>query len=485
MFPGQKKLAPDHRILKIRAYEDKLATYQAHAKTELNMACKAEWETNTTAKLTKRMINNRFEELKAAREENLDARREALFHKLVAEERGLQEELMRMKPTADQRRAALADKARALAAKNEAYRLAEANRLMMKHFRENCDPVREQDSRKVLYQTVAEREKQLEEAAMLAEMERSESSMYHQMSEQERLKKEKRYQDDMRRVREANAATVHVLDDQMRRVQERREEEEAAREAEIRTLHERWGEEDRAAAAAEAARREAEAVRLREVKRFNQHKADMDAQKEEEEFQEDLKYVTMAMQKAAEDEARDREKKERRKQETMDFRRQLEVLAVKEAEDTSAQDAMIDEAARRQQAKHDAEQEAKEVARRKLMAEVLEERGMQLEERQMKAARDAEEARLVRERAEVENKALAEMEVEMKERDRVAKMQQRLDIQAQIWSKEQKAAADQEQKWKEAQSAHEAEARYLGIVKKVEDMPAREDYRRKKVEWYY
>lgn len=147
--------------MKIRAYEDKLATYQANAKTQLNMACTAEWETNTSAKITKRMINNRFEELKAAREENLDARREALFHKLLEEEKVLQDELLAMKPSADQRRAALADKARVLAARNEARRLAEANRLMMEHFRENCDPVREQDSRKVLYQTVAQREKQV------------------------------------------------------------------------------------------------------------------------------------------------------------------------------------------------------------------------------------------------------------------------------------------------------------------------------------
>lgn len=188
---------------------------------------------------------------------------------------------------------------------------------------------------------------------------------------------------------------------------------------------------------------------------------------------------------AAEDEARDREKKERRKHETMEFRRQLEVLAIKEAEDTSAQDAMIDSAAVRQQAKYDAEQEAKEIARRKLMAEVLEERAMQLEDKAIRAQREAEEKLLVRERAEVENQQMAEMEVVMKERDRVAKMQQRLDIQAQIWAKEQKAATDQEQKWREAQAAHEAEARYLGVVKQVEDMPAREDYRRKKVEWYY
>jgi len=471
--------------MKIRAYEDKLATYQANAKTQLNMACTAEWETNTSAKITKRMINNRFEELKAAREENLDARREALFHKLLEEEKVLQDELLAMKPSADQRRAALADKARVLAARNEARRLAEANRLMMEHFRENCDPVREQDSRKVLYQTVAQREKQLEEAGFLSDMEKAESSMYHDMNEKERLKKEKRYQDDMRRVREANAATVKVLDEQMRRVHERKDDEDAARHAEIQALHERWAEEDRAAAAAEVAKREAEAQRLRDVKKFNQHKADIDSLKEEEELQEDLKYVTMAMQKAAEDEARDREKKERRKHETMEFRRQLEVLAIKEAEDTSAQDAMIDSAAVRQQAKYDAEQEAKEIARRKLMAEVLEERAMQLEDKAIRAQREAEEKLLVRERAEVENQQMAEMEVVMKERDRVAKMQQRLDIQAQIWAKEQKAATDQEQKWREAQAAHEAEARYLGVVKQVEDMPAREDYRRKKVEWYY
>ena len=132
---------------------------------------------------------------------------------------------------------------------------------------------------------------------MLTEMEKAERRMYDEMWDRERLKKEQRYQDDMRKTREGNSAMTRVLDEQMVRVAQRRAEEKAEREAEIASLHAQWKEADEAAAKAEEARRDREATRIREVKAFNELKAAMDQQRADEEYQEDLKFVTMAMQK--------------------------------------------------------------------------------------------------------------------------------------------------------------------------------------------
>mmetsp|Transcript_15792 Transcript_15792/g.44191 ORF Transcript_15792/g.44191 Transcript_15792/m.44191 type:complete len:486 (+) Transcript_15792:226-1683(+) len=485
MFPGHKKLPPDHRILKIREYEDQLAKYQQNSKTQLRLNNIATWEDMTSNKITQRTINNRFETLKGQRENELDARRERLAKKLFTEEKALQDELLASRPTAEENRKKLTDKARQLAHAREMERQKLANSLMMQHFRENCDPIREQDSKKLLQQAVKAREQQLDEARMLTEMEKAERHMYDEMWERERLKKEQRYQDDLRRTREGNAAMTRVLDEQMVRVAQRKAEEQAGRESEIALLHAQWKAADEAAANAEAARRDREATRIREVKAFNELKAAMDQQRADDEYQEDLKFVTMAMQKAAEDEARDRDAKEQRRKETQEFRRQLTELAVREAEDNSAQDAMISEASARQQAKYDAEQEAKEVARRKLLQEVLAERRQQVEEKMRTLELMKEHDRAEMERAREEAIELNFLEEELRIKDQQQKMQARLDIQAQIWAKEQRAAAEEEERYREAENARAAEAQYLGVVKEVEAMPAREDFRRKKVEWYY
>lgn len=319
----------------------------------------------------------------------------------------------------------------------------------------------------------------------LSEMEKAERQMYGEMWERERLKKEQRYQDDMRKIRENNAATTKVLDEQMANVHSRKLEEEAARQAEIAVLHAQWKAADAEAAAADLSRRQQEEARIREVKAFNDLKAAMDQQRLDEDKQEDLKYVTMAMQKAAEEDAREREAKDNRRKDALEYRRQLHELAIREAEDTNAQDALIAEAAARQAAKYDAEQEAKDEARRKLMAEVLAERRQQMEEKAFKAetSRAAEFEEM--ERARLDAMKLRDLEEELRLADKQGRMQQRLDIQAQIWAKEQRAAAEEEQRYREAENAREAEQRYLQVVNKAEDMGPRTDFRRKKVEWYY
>ena len=72
----------------------------------------------------------------------MDARRERLAHKLFAEEKALQDELLASRPTAEENRKKLTDKARQLANNREMQRQELANTLMMQHFRENCDPIR-------------------------------------------------------------------------------------------------------------------------------------------------------------------------------------------------------------------------------------------------------------------------------------------------------------------------------------------------------
>jgi hypothetical protein len=66
-----------------------------------------------------------------------------------------------LQETPAQRRAALAQRAREMAAKREAERRALADALLEESFRENCDPLRERYTRQIIYKTAAERQQQV------------------------------------------------------------------------------------------------------------------------------------------------------------------------------------------------------------------------------------------------------------------------------------------------------------------------------------
>ena len=110
----------------------------------------------------------RFEDLKARREVDLDARRARLAHKLVHEEAALRQELLDSKERPEERRAKLADRARLLATKRESERQQLATSLLDRAFDEGCDVLRETNSRRVLYRTLEERNAQVSAASLHA-----------------------------------------------------------------------------------------------------------------------------------------------------------------------------------------------------------------------------------------------------------------------------------------------------------------------------
>lgn len=99
--------------------------------------------------------------MKSRRDADLNARRQRLFDKLAAEDMAYKQELINSKETPEERRAKLAARARELAARREAERQELATRLMEQAFIENCDVLRETNSKRVLYRTLEERNAQV------------------------------------------------------------------------------------------------------------------------------------------------------------------------------------------------------------------------------------------------------------------------------------------------------------------------------------
>lgn len=128
---------------------------------EQKMVAVAEFEARTTKKIVGNLVQQRYDALKARAEADLNARRQRLADKLDAEDLAMRQELLASKKTPEQRRAELAERARALAATREAERQALASTLYEKAFIQSCDVLRDENSKRILYRTIEERNAQV------------------------------------------------------------------------------------------------------------------------------------------------------------------------------------------------------------------------------------------------------------------------------------------------------------------------------------
>jgi hypothetical protein len=121
----------------------------------------AAWENKTDSRIQENKLQQRFAALKAQADADLAARQDKLAQQLHAEEQALKQELISCQTTPAQRRAQMAARGHDLASRREAERQQLAAALLDQSFRDNCDPLRERNSRRLVYRTAQEREQQV------------------------------------------------------------------------------------------------------------------------------------------------------------------------------------------------------------------------------------------------------------------------------------------------------------------------------------
>ncbi|KXZ56726.1 hypothetical protein GPECTOR_1g654 [Gonium pectorale] len=480
----KQKPPPDARIQKMRELEDRLATLQQDRKAEQKMVAVADFETRTTKKIVSSLVQQRYDALKARQEADLNARRKRLAEKLEYEDVALREELLASKKTPEQRRAELAARARALAERREAERQQLAATLYEKAFIQSCDVLRGENSKRILYRTIEERNAQIEQRMAARIMEEEEKRMWHDMSEVERLKMEQRYVDDKKRERERREETLRVLDEQVRQINARREEQARMRRQEIAELNATWQRMAAEADAAEAAERENMRKLAEELLEYNRIKQMKISEAERAERELDLKILQDALYREAADEAAELAYRERRREEMRRYREELALMMDKEREETAERDALILKAQLEQEAKRDAEIAARELARRQLMAQVDDIRRLQIQEKLARRLALAEEKAFERAKM-LEDVASAAADAAQKEAaERKAGVTRRLDLQTQIVAKAHIKAAEVDERLREGEQLQRTEQAYL---EKVSQTLASTDppvwHGRRKFEW--
>ena len=312
----------------------------------------------------------RFEALKAQAEANVDARRRKLAAKLHAEELALQNELVANQVTPEERRAALERRAVDLVRRREEERVAFAEQMLYRQWRDGCDGVRQGDSHAQLRAALEGRSSQLEEKAAARETAAREHAAFEVMYEAERLKKEERHAREIADIKKKADEAVRVLDQQVAENRKLRAEKAEAAKREVEEMKSQWAAEE-ARHDADIAAKLAKNMRIGEdLKAFKAtRQAELAAIKEREEAI-DRELLEEAMRQKAEEEAREAELKERKKEQDAIYRTHLAALLQKDGEDESERDRLVAEQQALYEAKRQAEKDRAEAARAKLMAEV-------------------------------------------------------------------------------------------------------------------
>lgn len=370
--------------------------------------------------------------------------------------------------------------------KRENERVHFAEQMLYRQWREGCDGVRAGDSKAITVATTDARSGQFVEKEAAKEAAELEKKEFDEMYERERLKKEKRYAMEVKQRKERDEQALRVLDEQVADIRERRVEQEQVVKQDVAEMKARWAAEERAHQVEVAAKLEKNKVIGEELQAFNiQKQAELAAIKSRDEAF-DLQLIEEAMRTAQEEEDRENELKDRKKEQDRMYRTHLTMLMVKEAESEEERDRLVEEQQLKYEAKRQAEKDAEQAARDKLMHEVRLDRDRQMAQKARARQQVADEKINERQRMEAEMADIAAIEQEYSAHAHAQSVQNRLDIEAQIKYKEsidRKAKEDQAQAW---QGALQAEKDYQKMIDydAAQSRPTYPNFARKSTKWF-
>mmetsp|Transcript_19661 Transcript_19661/g.63889 ORF Transcript_19661/g.63889 Transcript_19661/m.63889 type:complete len:488 (+) Transcript_19661:3-1466(+) len=480
------KPAPDARIIALRNYEDKNRQLCDYVKQLGRRDENAAWENATDAKIAKNNANKRYEALKAGMEASLDERRAKLAAKLQSEEQAYMAELESSQHSSDVRRKQLEQRAIELMAQREQERVDFANEMLYRHWRENCDGVRQGDSQAITDHYAALRKAQEHEKVTKKSLEVAEKKAMDEMMERERLKQEARHVQAAARRKERDDEAVRVLNDQVLDMQRRRElaKEEAAVDVEV--MKARWAEQNAEAARAMQAVYAKNKKIGEELLAFNIQKQSELAAEEAKERAEDEAMVSEAMRQAQEEADREAELKDQKKEQDRMYRQHLQLLMIKEQESEEERDRLIKLEEEKHEAKRLAAKKLEEDARALLMREVHEDRQRQLANKEHMKVVAAEEKMLERMRMQEESRVIAGIEQEYQLQLKADRLANRMDLEAQMRAKDALKQKSKDELEREFLGAQQAEKNYQAYIAKDAEQPRQVQafYGRKSTKWF-
>ena len=457
---------PDARILKMREYEERNRWLCETVKSNLYRDTVVNWENKTDEKIRRKLVKQRFETLKTEAAEQLQARRERLGAKLRLEESMYQEELGLARETPEERRAKLEARAKELREQRESERSKFAEDAMHRRWRENCDAVRELDSKAIVEETERVRAVQVEEHFARKMTEKEEEKAFDSMMEFERQKQQQRYEDGKREKRDRDNEALRVLNEQMNLQKQLEDEQEDERRNEILAMKAQWKAQEEESRQQQLELMQKNARTREELISFNKQREREKAAEEEKERQLDIRIVEEAMAKAQAEDDRDAEAKFRAREEARMYRQHLELMMAQEAESENMRDSMIEEEERKAWARRDAQLAKENEARANLWNEVVQQRSQQLGHKSSMRSAEDEERKLERSRMAEEIERLEALESRFRASQKANRIAHRMDVEAQIAAHQHEKKLEKMRAEEERKAFRNAEHEYGSMMEK-------------------
>ena len=480
---SRQKQIHDKRRLQ-NAYKEK---YRAQVEEERSNLLVANWEHRSDRMIERRLAQNSRREEQEKKERALNARRRKLKALLDSEFYALQSELKNSFETMDQRRERLVREAAKLQEDRERQRLETVERLREQQWIQSVDQIRTHRSKLISAKIAEDRLSQLREANLRLRREAEEETRFAKMADERRLKMLEREIEEAKDLKRRNEEMKRIL---RRQVVEReavldREEEILIEEA--KRLKARWKREAEADVARERARRDRAAQIERDVARFNQHKNAIDSKRDSEERALDAKLLKAALEKEAQAIQKEIELKKARRAEMIEYQQALKEQMIKEVEDNTYLEKLLKEESDKEWDKREARWNAEADARKRLLNEVDRSRRAQIEAKHQRKLdeRDMDMAWARKAKEDMRKADEREKEESRKRRDVLRRNCEFLN--AQIEDRKQRRQDEMEKELRKLELEKEAELAYQKKFDTLfEDYKLeKQDYRRKKVQWYY
>ena len=488
------RMPPDYLIQKRRAADDARQVYVDVAADNFKVGARAEWEIRSGNGIEARRTQARFNAVRAADAASLDARRRKLAALLAAEQAEQQEQLISLDMTPAQRKVEMEQRCAKLKAAREGERQSYVKEQYERQWRLACDPLREQESIAIMKATNAARAYQIGEKMNMLEMEERENRVFDDMWEQDRRTKLGREEKEAAHRGQMESDQKSVLDQQVTRntpparlarppplpllprsspasspsqvteLHHFRASEKTLAQQESELLKEQWDLERAEARRVEEIRQDMILRAQDELDEFNKHKRAQLARAVAAEKAEDAARLKAVLDHEAKMDASEHESKQKMQEETRAFGAAM--IAQKRA--LASYEGEMERLREEQQAKEWEKRltvwRQEQDARERLMAQVLDERAIQVEEKlkltKVKKVKEAE----ARVELETELERINALEDAKVAEGKHVLLQHRDLLKNQIDQKRFEHAASQFNKKQEKMMAERAEAQYQAML---------------------
>jgi len=450
----------DYLILKRRAQEEVRRDYEHICKNNFKAAANAEWEIKTSGFIENTQTKVRYNAIRAADEAALNARRRKLAEMLGAEQALFQQQLEALDESPAERKVRMESRAAELKDKREGERLAFVRQQYERQWRMACDPLREAESKEILKATNAARAYQIGEKMKALEMEEHENRSFDMLWEQDRLAKLGREEAEEEARMQMDLEHKLVLDRQVSELHNYRQSEKTLAMDEAALMRQQWLAQREEAKKVESMRHDVLMAANDELHQFNKTKRDQLAAAVAAERQSDADRLAAQLALEAHENEREASARASMQAETRRFAEhmlaQKRAIAQQEGLQEEARKAEMDKAWDKRLAVWSKEQAARE----NLMAQVLDERKIQVETKLQAVQVDKQKQAEARARLESELSHVNSLERAKNEEMASVRMQHRALLENQIKDKAFKRAAAEYNKAQERMAAERSEAAY-------------------------